>query len=204
MFAVLACTGPAELTYPSGLEPLEANVAPWPEASATELSVVTVEEEAGHWAYHARGYIAADLETTWDALQVDEVVLDRREVASWTSEYGIDDTHAVSFVLHETIDNVISFDMDVEWRQGVASEDSDGPTVVAARWEKTEGGEVIDLMISSIELTAEGESLTGISIVEYIDVLQGGAGPAESYNADLLASLQAFTQGQPLPSYSTD
>ena len=190
--------------FPPGLEPIEENTASWPEPEGDEpypetLDLVTGEDDGVAWA-HARGWLHAWPAETWEALEVCTVLVDQRRVTEWSCD-DEDPVYDVAIVVHNTVVDLITLDFDIRWDEGVVEGDAQAPEVVGARFEKTEGSDLIDLMIGSVVLLDEADGVTGVEIIERLDAATTGEDEVAQFVGDLWADLLAFVRGQDLPTY---
>ena len=194
---------------PEGLDPLEeSNMADLPAARdgddyPEELSLVGDEGDEYDWA-HGAGYIHASVSDCWSAIQDPEVVVDRQRVTSWTVETDVEPEYDVSFVLHETSEDIVTVEFDVTWIQGRTAGEEGAPTAVVGRWAKTGGTELIYLLEGSIELTELESDVTEISLMEHLDT--PGSDETDIYPVlqGLFDSIVARVNGEALPTYETD
>lgn len=203
---MFGCFGNEATVFPDGLEPLDGtNRASRPAIPADGVVPETinfVEGEGNDWEWvHGRGFVRAPLIEVWRALQDPEVVVDRRQVDSWTIDRDVEPGFDTSFVIHNVVDDFVSVEFDMTWRQSAVEGDREAPEVVAARFQKTFGTVFIDILRGSVVMrpAPEDEGVTEIELVEHIDAAQGGVDKIRSYLVDLHAAVAARSQGRPLP-----
>lgn len=184
---------------PTGLEPLEENLAEAPEEGAEELSVTGGETEDYAWA-HARAWVQADLATTWAAFADPDVVVDRRRMESWEAEMDVAD-YDVSFLIHHVTDDLLTVEYDLTWIQGATAGTAEAPEEVGIRWSKTGGTELVYLLEGSALLRESASGHTEVQIIEHLDTPSSGPEDIEAYFEDLFASVLASVRGEPLPTY---
>ena len=190
---LLAC-GSKETVFPAGLEPLAPNAAVSPDDGSESVDVVLGSDESFDWA-NARGTIHAPLADVWVALKQPDTTVDRRAVDEWTTEFDVEPEYDVSYVVHTRVVDLVTIEYDLTWRQGAIDED-----VIAARWQKTDGASIIDLLEGSVVLTAVDEG-TSVEIVEHLQTPADEADRLNSFFTDLWASLVAASHGDPLPDW---
>jgi hypothetical protein len=214
--ALVAC-GPKPSTRTAGYEPLEeTNKASLPAAKdgdphPEEINLVIdpdYNSDEGDPTYgwgHGQGYIKAPIKDVWAAIQKVEVVVDRRNLASYSfAGHDTDKTADVSFTT-DLKTKQGSFPYQTAWRQRATEGTKDVPTTVVARDELVKpvdigAGIIIMTLISdSIVLTQVDDTTTSIAVIRHLQVLQ--AQEPGQYIKDLFASIKATVHGTALPTY---
>lgn len=199
------CFGNKTTEFPPGLEPLEENTAepppavegnPYPET----FNVVQGNTDDTDWL-HGRGYIHASVQQVWGAMKDPEVCVDRRKVDSWTVELNVEPDYEVSWRTRNTVNDIITVEFDVTWRQGLVEGTPEDPEVVGGAYQKTWGSTVIDYMAGSVVLRKVDESTTLFEFIHRLQALMSGAESVASQGPDLYASVLARVHGEPLPTY---
>ncbi len=205
------CWGNEVTEFPAGLEPLDGtNRATRPALNADGTlpeTMIFTRGETNDWEWvHGRGFVKASLADTWKAFQDPQVVVDRRQVDEWTVDENVEAGFDRSFVVHNTVHDLITVDFDMTWRQSAVEGDKESPEAVAIRFQKTFGSVFIDILRGSVVLrpAPEDETVTEVEFVEHIDAAQGGADRINAYLVDLHASVVARAHGQALPVYPDD
>ena len=192
--------------FPAGLEPIESCSAGFPESRDGDPSPESISTNSGErddfkWASGC-GFIDADVQTVWAALQDPDVVTDRRRVTSWElTEDGHEPDYDVSFRVHNVVEDILTVDYDIDWRQGVWEGEAEDPHSVVARWQKTDGVAIIELLEGSIVLEAQDDGSCSLDVVEHLDAPGYSGDELEQYLQDLHASIVASVDGQPLPDW---
>ncbi|RME22930.1 MAG: hypothetical protein D6798_14610 [Deltaproteobacteria bacterium] len=200
------CLRDSVTPFPAGLEPLgtcSADPLPPTEADPTPQGFNTDfgEDDTWKWATGC-GYLDADVATVWQAIQDPEVVIDRRKVTEWTvTATDIEPEYDVSFRVHLLIDDIITVEYDTDWRQGVWEGTVDAPVSVAARFQKTDGLALIELLEGSVLLDTTDDGGTAIEMVEHLVAPGYSAEELAVYLDDVYQSVLARAQGEPLPTY---
>ena len=193
------------MPFPVGLEPLEPSLAPAPEGSDYPEAIVVVEGETEEYAWaHGRAYLHAPPQKVWKALQVADVVVDRRAVDEWGFEEGIDPAFEASFRVNNIVHDVVTVEFDVDWRLGRQLDEDDEVVLLAARFAKTDGTPFISLLEGSIVGWPVEEGIMELEIVDRVQAAQGGSEPIASYLNDLYADLHAWVHDAPLVEYGDD
>jgi len=200
--AVLACSKDVTTDFPAGLSPLEdVGTAP-PPATATDPhpEAIVLEQgrdDAGDWV-HAAAYVHANAKDVWTALANPDVVADRHNVTAYTSTLNVE-PYDVSFQLHYRIDNVITVQFDLTFREGLVSGTKDAPTAVSVVYEKTFGSSLITMMKGSIEVTSVDENTSELIFAQRMIATQTSADNIAAWTRSIYGSVVAQVHGQPLP-----
>ncbi len=204
LLLAVGCWGNKEIEFPEGLEPLEVNTAPWPEATGNsdypeQIEVVTGDDDT-LWA-HARGYVHADLGPTWEALRDPEVNADRRRLASWEVSYDVPQDYDYCYRIHVVVEDIVTLEWDIDWNHGVINGELDEPEAIGARWFKSEGSSLLDLQVGSIAAYQLDDQVTALEIIYHLDAVATSEDDVREYVQDLYADVVAWVHGEPLPSY---
>ena len=199
------CDSDEPTEFPSGLEPLEVCTAPAPDpiegdATPEDVRFVLGTEDEYSWV-HGRGFVHKPLAETWAAMRDPEVSVDRREVDEWTVEHGVETEYDFSYVIHNTVNDIITVEFDITWRQGVVEGTVEAPELVGGRFQKTFGTTFIELLSGSIVARAVDDSTTEIELIEHLKATGKGADTAQSFLRDYFTSVVAKAHGNPLPTY---
>ena len=183
-----ACTEDVKLEFPEGLEPLEEIQVDLPAGTSAdpypqELNLSSGETDEYAWV-QARGYLHQDIISGWEKIRDPEVYIDIDEVTEYTIDDVSSDLYDYVFVVHNSVDNIITVAFDVEWRHGALSGDVNDPGIVAIRWQKTEGTEHIGLLEGSLQFfpanDADGQPMEDILEVQFIYYLKATLDQAEN------------------------
>jgi len=148
---------------------------------------------------HGQGFIHAPVDAVWEAFQDLEVVVDRAAVSEYSMTPDTDPRFDVSFQVRNLVEDIVTVEYVREWRESLLHSDDDGAELVAIRFEKIEGAEVIELMVGSVILTGTEEGHTHLDVVEHLVALQRGAEPILACVEDLYEDARAFSHGEALP-----
>jgi hypothetical protein len=190
---------------PPGLAPIGPNTADLPAAQPDDPYPETYNQVSGAtdaYAWSAlKGYIKAPIAAVWAGMQEPDTVVDRRKVNSWTVTPDVETGYDVSFMVDETVDDVITVEFQMTWRQSHTAGTVDAPTAVAANYQKTYGSDVIKLIAGSIELERIDDETTSFACLEYVASLVRAQESVDSFQPDLYNSVKARAHGDPLPTY---
>lgn len=203
----IGCLREESTPFPDGLEPLEDCSPGFPggeDNTPESINTAGGEDEENDWYWgHACGYVHADVDQVWAALQDADVVVDRRRVSEWeVTETDREPDYDVSFRVHNLVEDLLTVEYDIDWRQGIWEQDDDGVVEsVAIRWQKTEGVAIIEVIQGSIVIQQVDEGVTSIEIVEHVKAPQFSGDEVEQFTIDLYGSMLAWLDGDPLPVY---
>lgn len=195
---LVGCYGDVDTVFPEGLDPLEDNLAPALEGCPEGVTLREGERDAHVWV-HARGCVPAGLTATWAAMRTPEVSVDRRQVDAWTVTQGTEPAYDFSYTVHNTVNQIITVRYDMAWRHGLVEGDMDDPELVAARWQKVAGSEVIAVLEGSALAYPIDETHTEIELIYRLDGLLRNPSDIRSFVEDYHASIRAVATGAPLP-----
>lgn len=202
---LLACQKNVATPFPAGLEPLSDCTAGFPggEGAQPEEALATSGEGDGHLYAHVCGYVHAPVETVWEAIQDPDVVTDRRRITEYELVgTDLDPDYDVSFRLHYLVEDILTVEYDVEWRQGVWEYGDQGQVQsVAARFQKVEGSSLIELIEGSVVLAATEDGHTSFELISHHQSLGYTADELQLKATDLYDSVVAFSHGDPLPTF---
>ena len=194
-----------EVVFPAGLEPLETSTAPAPEGEGhpEELALVNGESDDFIWA-HGRGYLQTTVGEVWDALQIEEVLVNRRAVDEWTFTSDVDSDFEASFRVHNVVHDVVTVEFDVDWRMGSEKEGEETHETLGVRFAKTEGTVFITLMEGSIVAWPLEDGVVELELVWHLRAAQEEVSQMTNFMEDLFGELRATVHGEALPSYEEE
>lgn len=197
----IACGGKAETqSFPAGIEPLEA-LQTTCSGGVGALSTVSGEADAFDWS-HGCGTVEASLEEVYLAVQDTEVAVDQRSVDEWTREDGVEPEYDVSFVLQNTVNDIITVEFETTWRAGaLEADDKEGLSEIGVRHQMTVAPQVITLMEGSIYASDNGDGTVEIQFIEHVDALRGGTDITILKVEDIFEDVQAHIAGEAIPSH---
>jgi hypothetical protein len=199
------CFGNSETVFPPGLEPWESpNTAMAPEPTADEPYPEVLVFQRTRWngsipGMHARAYVHADVQTTFDAVRHPLSGADRHDNADFSWEYGVDPEYTYSHRSTLRIEYTAGFfvEFQLTWRSGVVEMDEMGvPTVTATRWQKTFGTDSIPLLEGSIVCTRVEDDVTELQIQYHLEATASDHGTIEDYLTLYYASILAYAHGE--------
>lgn len=201
---LIACGG-GEQPFEPGFEPLEDLRVEAPAADGGTLpeafAIATGTDDAGmHWG-HLRGFVHGPLVDVWAAYQQADVVVDRRRVAEWGGT-AVDEPDAdFAQDIDHRVEDIITIEYVVRWRHAAVG-DLDAPDKVSMRWQKTEGGALIETLRGSVALLpTDDPDITEVQSIEHLKAPRTGPEEVEGLLTDVWADVVAFTHGRPLPTF---
>jgi hypothetical protein len=190
---------------PPGLDPVGPNPCAYPvpvdgDAYPETFSQTSGATDAYSWSC-GKGYIKMPITDVWRALQDPTTVADRRKVNVFTSTLDVETGYDVSFMIDNTVYDIITVEFQVTWRESHTEGTLEAPTAVAANYMKTYGSDVMKLLAGSIALKQIDDTTTGFECLEYIAAVMKADESVQSYQPDLYNSVVAAAHGNPLPTY---
>jgi hypothetical protein len=162
--------------------------------------MVAGDTDAYSWAA-LKGYIHAPITDVWNALKTPAVVVDRRKVDGWNVTWDVETGYDVSFRTDNTVNDIITVEFQVTWRESHTEGTVDEPVAVAANYQKTWGSSVMQLLAGSVALRKIDDQTTGFECVEYISAVIQAGEAVRSYQPDPYDRVKAAAHGLPLPTY---
>ena len=108
-------------------------------------------------------------------------------------EHDVEEGYDYSYRIHNVVRDIVTLEFDVTWRQGAVEGTVEAPTRVGIRYQKTAGSDYIDLLRGSIVLTAVGDEVTAVEMIEHLQAAAGaGQAEIEAYFRDLFADTLEF------------
>lgn len=199
---VVACTSDVATEFPPGLAPIEDVGTVPPAAIATDahpeaLALDKGQDDDSNWV-HAAGWVHASVKDVYAALAVPDVIADRHNVTTYSSTMNVED-YEVSFRLHYKIDNIVTVEFDVTFREGRVTGTADVPTAVSVVYAKTYGSNLVKMMRGSIEVTAVDDHTSKIVFAQRMVATQTNEDNIAKWTQGIFASVVAKVHGQPLP-----
>ncbi len=209
LWSLLACRKPEPVFIPSPdlLAPLEeVNLAPEVPADGDNghpegVTFASGQFEDGIYWAHAKANIAAPVSTVWTCFQDPETVVDRREVDEWSVDFDVEPEFDFSMTLHLIVVDFVTVDYDSLWLEEAVEGPETAPTRVVVTWQKSDGTNFIKLLSGSAVLTDDGDDVTRLELIAWLEASSRDEQTLVSYLGDLAASVTACAHGEPLPVY---
>jgi hypothetical protein len=183
-FALLAaCQSNVKTPFPPGLTPLEDDLA-MPPADLTSETLSTSANDTGFTHVYARGYVQVAPATVWAAAQAPDPNVAICSTSSHTVDVNNDLQYEYSFLVHYTVNNVLTVQWEDQWRFGVIEGDDSAPTLGMIKHQKTQGSTFITLSEGTIQVLATSSpDITELDFVEHLDATSASS-------ADVLKNVQ--------------
>lgn len=196
-----ACFGSSETPFREGLEPLEDMVVDAPADFVEDYATATGEADEWKWG-QLRGYVHADLTDVWDAYKIDDVVVDRQRVTSWSSTTDVEPEFDFSMAIDHVVEDTVTVEYVVNWRHGGAGGTAEAPEKVSIRWQKTSGSDLITLLEGSVALLPTDEDrVVEVQMVEHLKAPLTNTDDILRLLEGIYADVVATVHGEPLPDY---
>ncbi len=203
-FAVCAgaCSSDVGTGFPPGLAPIEDVGTLPPAGTAADphpetLALDKGQDDDSNWV-HAAGYVHASVKDVYAALATPDVVADRHNVTSYGSTMTVED-YEVSFRLHYKIDNIVTVEFDLTFREGRVTGSADAPTAASVVYAKTYGSNLVKMMRGSIEVTGIDDHTSELRFAQRMVATQTNEDNIAKWTESVFASVVATVHGQSLP-----
>ena len=199
LFALAAgCQHDVKTPFPPGLEPLEDDVAPYPaDMSSETLSTSTMDTNYSY--VYGRGYVQVDPATVWAAAQSPEPNVAVCSTSSHTVDVNNETQYEYSFLVHYTVNNIVTVQWDDQWRFGVIDGSDAALTFGMIKHQKTMGSSFITLSEGTIQVLATSDpNVTELDFVEHLDATQASSADVLKGVQHNYASLVSVSHGGPV------
>jgi len=193
LLLLFGCQSNVHTPFPPGLEPLADNPVTLGALSGATETLVTKTSDSPYVKIFAKGYVLVAPGTLWTAMKAPapNVAIFLSDVPAATENN--DPGYEYSFLVHYTVNNVVTVEWDDQWRFGTVDGTPDAPTLAMARHQKTQGSSFITLSEGTIELDATDDpDVSTLSFVEYLDATSAGVSDVlkgVQHNYDSLVSV---------------
>jgi hypothetical protein len=157
-------------------------------------------EDGIYWA-HAKANVAVDVAGVWACFQDVDTVVDRREVDFWSATLDPQPEFDFSMTIHHTVYDIVTVEYDSLWLEEAQEGPTEAPTRVVVTWQKSDGTDFIKLLSGSAVLTDDGDAVTRIELIAWLEATARDEETLVSYLDDLADSVTACAHGDPLPEY---
>ncbi len=177
-----ACQDDITTVFPDGLEPLEDNTAPVPQAGAGVEELLTVATEGDPKVVHGRGLIFASPGAVWAAAKDPEHMYSCATTRH-SAMVGVEPQYEYGWKYHYEVDEIITVAWDELWRFGTITGTPEAPELAIIRYQKVFGSDFISLIEGSIMLRAGEAGATEVEFIEHLAAVRGAT-------SDMAASMQ--------------
>jgi hypothetical protein len=184
-----ACIGNRGLDFPEGLEPLEDNLADDP--ALGQLTTASGKDRPS-WG-HGRALYAAPSDELWQIFKDPATVTNTWTTDEQSVELDVNPAYDYSFLIHYTVDDILTVEWDEEYRFGIIDGDESAPAFGMIRYQMVYGSEFIDIIEGSYEIVRIDDARTEVLMVQHVQALSGGKDDIvdsfEHVHANILAAL---------------
>jgi len=197
---LFGCQSNVHTPFPPGLEPLADNPVPLGPLSAATETLVTQTSDSPYVKVFAKGYVLVAPGTLWAAAKspapnVAKCLTDMQAVTE-----NDDTAYEYSFLVHYTVNNVVTVEWDDQWRFGTVGGTPDAPVLAMIRHQKTQGSSFITLSEGTTEVDATDEpDISALSFVEYLDATNASVSQVQKGVQHHYDSLVAVAHGGTVP-----
>ena len=182
-----ACFGNQALDFPDGLEPLEDNVVGEP---AVGQLLTESGKDRPSWG-HGRARYQAPSSEVWLALQDPQNLINTWTTDKQSYEENNESAYEYSFLVHYTVDDILTVKWDEQYRYGLLEGDADTPKFGMIRYQLVYGSEFIDLIEGSYELIRIDDEVTEVQMVQHVQALSSSKDDIIDTFEHVHANLQA-------------
>jgi hypothetical protein len=194
-----ACQHDTHTPFPTGLEPLENDIAPAPtEMTSETLSVTTT--DTGYIHVYGRGYVQEPPSVVWPATHSPDPNVAICSTTSHTVDVGNEPQYEYSFLISYTVDEVLTVTWDDQWRFGLIEGTEAAPTLGMIKHQKVDGSSFITLSEGTIQVLST--SVPGITELDFVEHLNSVGATVDEVVENVTHnynSLVAVSHGNPVP-----
>jgi hypothetical protein len=198
VLVLAACQDDITTVFPDGLEPLEDNTAPVPQAGAGVEELLTVATEGDPKVVHGRGLIAAPPALVWAAAK-DPEHLYSCATTRHSAMVGVEPQYEYGWKFHYEVDEIITVAWDELWRFGTITGTPEAPELAIIRYQKVFGSDFITLIEGSIILRAAEAGATDIEFIEHLAAVRGATSDMAASMRNRFHTLVELGHGRPAP-----
>ena len=197
LFLLLAgCQSNVHTPFPPGLEPIGDNPV---QLGAMTETLVTQTSDSPYVKIFAKGYVLVSPATLWAAAKSPAPNVARCSTDAQMATENNDPAYEYSFLVHYTVNNIVTVAWDDQWRFGTVEGTPDAPTLAMIKHQKTQGSSFITLSEGTIEVDATDDpNVSTLSFVEYLDATSAGVSDVLKNVQHNYASLVSVAHGGPV------
>lgn len=201
LLGVLAgCQDNVSTPFPPGLEPFDDSDAPGelPEDRIEQLQTRSTNKDMIR--VYGRGFVLAPPRALWEASLIPEVMIARCNTSEQTVTFDAEPMHALSFMVHYFVDDIVNVDWDDEWRGDIVIGTAEAPELVMIKHQKVQGSDFIYLSEGSVQLRATDDpGVTEVWFVEHLDAISGSEDDVRGGMQDNYDALVSVAHGGSIP-----
>ncbi len=199
VLVLAACQEDITTVFPDGLEPLETNTAPEPQAGAGVEELLLVSTSGDPKVVHGRGLVFAPPGVVWAAAKNSEALAAKCSTDRHSAMIGIEPQYEYGWKIHYEVDQVITVAWDELWRFGTVTGTPDAPELAMIRYQKVFGSDFITLIEGSILMRAAEEGHTELEFIEHLSAFQGSVDDMKSSMTQRYRTLVELGHGRAIP-----
>lgn len=198
--ALAACQDNVTTVFPDGLEPLEDNTAPVPQAGGGVEELLTVQDDDGDVKrLHGRGLVLAPPAVVWAAAKDAERMAAVCATTRHEATVGVEPQYEYGWKIHYEVDEIITVAWDELWRLGTVEGTPEAPTLAMVRYQKVFGSDFITLLEGSILIKATDDGATLLEFIEHLSAFRGSFDQMKGSMTHRYQSLVEVAHGRPAP-----
>jgi hypothetical protein len=196
---VAACQDDVTTVFPDGLEPLEDNTAPAPQAGAGIEELLTVSIPGDPKNLHGRGVVLASPGVVWAATKDPDHLVARCATTRHSATVGEEPQYEYGWKVHYEVDDIITVAWDELWRFGTITGTPEAPSLAIIRYQKVFGSDFISLIEGSIELRATDDGNTELQFIEHLSAVRGSVDQMKASMTQRYRTLVELGHGRAAP-----
>ena len=171
-----ACQESIKTPFPAGLEPLENNQVA--EAAGPPTEVMRWKATSKDMIrIYARGFVFASPAKVWQAALSPDAMIASCSTDQQSVTLDNEPQYEHSFLVHYTVNNIVTVEWDDQFRYGVIEGVVDDPRLGMVRHQKVVGSDYITLSEGTIEVLATDDpEISELAFVEHLDATAASAG----------------------------
>lgn len=194
------CQDNVATPFPPGLEPFADGDAPGDLDLPDGEGLATQASTEGMIRVYGRGRVLASPAAVWAAEQVPEAMVARCNTSRHAVTPDTEPDHALSFLVHYVVDDILTVEWDDQWRGDVVDGTGDAPALAMVKHQKVQGSDFIYVSEGSILLRkTDDPDATELWFVEHLRALSGSTDQVVRGMRDNFDALVALVHDQPIP-----
>ena len=194
------CQDTVTTPFPPGLEPFADGDVPGELALPGGEALETRASSDGMIRVYGRGRVLAPPGAVWAAEQNPEAMVARCNTSRYAVTPDTEPDHALSFLVHYVVDDILTVEWDDQWRGDVVDGTADAPALAMVKHQKVQGSDFIYVSEGSILLRkTDDPGATELWFVEHLRALSGSTDQVVRGMRDNYDALVALVHDQPIP-----
>ena len=194
------CQDNVSTPFPPGIEPFDDGDTPGELPAPEGEQLQTSTSNKGMIRAYGRALVLAPPSVLWSASKVPEAMVARCNTTRRSFTLDNEPEHELSFLVHYTVDDILTVEWDDQWRGDVVLGTSDAPELAMIKHQKIQGSDFINVSEGSIQLRATDDpATTELWFVEHLDALRGSEDDVIGGMRDNYDALVALVHDLPIP-----